>query len=83
VLKLVHLVLNLLQVSEGGEGGFVYGRTRLEVYVLREQSEAHAARTHYVATICHLLIADETKNRSLPRTVTTDKTNVLARINLQ
>jgi hypothetical protein len=70
-------------VSEGSQSGFVNGRTRLEVYVLREQAEAHAARTHNVASIRRLFAADEAKNRSLASAVASYEADVLARINLQ
>jgi hypothetical protein len=83
MLKLVHLVLYLLQVSEGRECGFMNGRTRLEVYVLREQAETHAARTHNVAFVRHFLAADETKDGRLPRPVAPYQSGMLALVDLQ
>jgi hypothetical protein len=58
MLKLVHLMLYLLKMTEGGEGGFMDGRTRLEMNVLREQAETHSARAHNVSAIRSLFIAD-------------------------
>ena len=46
-----HLMFDLLQVSESGERGFVNRRVRLEMNVLRQESELHATRPHHVARV--------------------------------
>jgi hypothetical protein len=53
----VHLVLDLLEMAEGRESGFMDGRARLEMNVLREQAQSHAARANHVSAIRRLFAA--------------------------
>jgi hypothetical protein len=83
VFELMHLVLYVLKLFEGGERGLVDGRARLEVYVLFEQAEAYAARTHNVAAVVRLLARDEPEEGGLARAVAADEPDVLAGVDLQ
>jgi hypothetical protein len=78
----MHLVLDLLQVAKGRQRRFVYGRSRLEVYVLSEQAKANTAGANQVATIGSLFAAKQAKDRRLAGAIAANKSYVLARINL-
>jgi hypothetical protein len=82
MLKLVHLVLYLLKMSEGSERGFMHGRAFLEMNMLRQKSETHAACAHNVSAIRRFFTAHQTEHGRLPRAVSPDESDVLARINL-
>ncbi len=83
MLQLVHLVLDLLQTTEGSERRFVDGRAGLEVNVLVQQAELHSARAHDVTTIRCLIPSDETEDRALAGPVAADEPDVFTRIHLQ
>ena len=51
MLELVHLVFDLLQMTKRRERRLVDRRAGLEVNVLVQQAELHAARAHHVAAI--------------------------------
>ena len=59
------------------------GGTGFEVNMLVQQAEPQAARTHDVASIRRLVTSDETKDRALACAVSTYKSNVFTRIDLQ
>lgn len=59
------------------------GRAGFEMYVLVQQPELYAARTHDIATIRGLVASDETEDRALAGAVSTDKSDVLSGIDLQ
>jgi hypothetical protein len=82
MLKLVHFVLNLLKPAERGERRFVNRRARLEMNMLREQAKPQAARPHDVAAVGRFFSGDEPKDCRLACAVATDKSDVLARIDL-
>ncbi|HET9479914.1 MAG TPA: hypothetical protein VFO72_11245, partial [Pyrinomonadaceae bacterium] len=54
-----------------------------EVHVLVQQAEPDATRTHDVATIRCLVTSDETKDRTLAGAVSTYKSDVFSRTDLQ
>lgn len=54
-----------------------------EVNVLVQEAELDAARTHNIAAIRRLITSDETKDRALAGAVSTDESDVFARIHLQ
>lgn len=58
-------------------------RSRLEVYVLVQQSELNTARADDVATICGLVTSDKTEDRTLSRAVSTYKSYVFSWVYLQ
>jgi hypothetical protein len=82
VFELVHLVLDALEVLEGGERRLMDGRARLEVDVLFEQPEAQAARAHHLAAVGRLLAGDEAEEGRLARAVAADQPDVLAGVEL-
>jgi hypothetical protein len=83
MLELVHLVFDLLQTAERCERRFVDRRTGFEVNVLVQQAELDAPRTHDIAAIRRLVTSDETEDRTLAGAVSTYKSDVLSRIDLQ
>src|SRR5205085_1532828 len=83
VFELVHLVLDALKLAEGRERGLVYGRARLEVNVLFEEAQSESARAHNVAAVSRLLARDKAEQSGLPRAVSPDKPDVLARVDLK
>jgi hypothetical protein len=58
-------------------------RARLEVDVLVQEAEPHAARTHDVAAIRRLVTADETEDRAFTSAVSTYKSDVFPGVHLQ
>jgi hypothetical protein len=58
-------------------------RSRLEVNVLVQQTQLHAARANYVSAIRRLITSDETKDRALAGAVPTYKSDVFSRVHLQ
>jgi len=83
MLKLMHLMFDLLQTSKRGERRLMNSRAGLEVNVLVQQSEFHSARAHDVTTIGGFITSDETKDRALTGAIAAYKTDVLAGIDLQ
>src|SRR5205085_5441937 len=83
VFELVHLVLDALKLAERSERCLVYGRARLEVNVLFEETQSESARAHNVAAVSRLLARDKAEQSGLPRAVSSDKPDVLARIHLK
>src|SRR4051812_43860436 len=83
MFELVHLVLDVLKLFEGRERGLMHRRARLEVYVLFEKSQPHAASAHNVAAVGRLFARDEAEERRLARAVAADQADVLAGIDLQ
>ena len=51
--------------------------------MLREQAKLQAARPHHVAAVSRFFAGDEPEDSRLARAVATDKSDVLARIDLQ
>jgi len=78
----VHLVLNLLKPAKCRKRGLMDRRSRLEVNVLVQQTQLHAARTHYVAAIRSLITSDKTEDRALSSAVSTYKSYVFSCVNL-
>lgn len=58
-------------------------RTGFEMYVLVQEAELYAARTHDIAAIGSLVGSDETEDRALAGAVSTYKSDVLSGIDLQ
>jgi hypothetical protein len=58
MFQLMHLVLNLLQVSKGGERRFMHRGTGFKIHVLGQKTKAHIACAHDVAAIRRLLVID-------------------------
>jgi hypothetical protein len=83
MLEQMHLVLNRLQSSERSKGRFMYSRARLEVNVLRQQPKIYAPGTDDIATIRRFFTGYKAKDSSLARTISADKPNVFARIDLE
>jgi len=82
MFELVHLVLYLLEMTERGEGRLMHRGSWLKLYVLVQETQSHRSRSDDVPAICGFISGDETKHRSLPGAVATDKTNVLAGVYL-
>jgi hypothetical protein len=78
----VHFVLDLLKPAKRRERRFVNRRSLLEVNVLGEQTQFQSSRPHYFTAIRRLFAGDEAKDGCFAGAVSTDKPNVLARINL-
>jgi hypothetical protein len=83
VFEFVHLVLDLLEASEGCERRFMDGHARLEIDVLFEQAEFESTRTHYVAAVGRLFAANQAKQGGLARAVAPDEADMLARVDLE
>src|SRR5437667_8315271 len=83
MLKFMHLVFELLQMAEGRERRFVNGRTRFEVDVLGEQAQFQVTRAHDFTPIRRGFIIDQPKDRRLAGAVSSDQSDMLARIDLQ
>jgi hypothetical protein len=83
MLQLVHFVFDLLKPAERRERRFVNRRALFEMNMLREQAKLQAARAHDLAAIRRFFTGDQPKNCRLACAVATDKSNVLARIDLQ
>ena len=58
-------------------------RARLEVNVLVQQAQLHAARADHVAAIRCLITSDETEDRALAGAVSTYKSDVFSGVHLQ
>jgi hypothetical protein len=82
MLELVHLVFDLLETAKRSERRLVDRRTGLEVHVLVQQAQTHTTRAHDVATICRLIVSDETEDRTLAGAVSTYKSDVFPGIDL-
>ena len=82
MLKLMHLVFNLLKMTEGSQCGFVNRRSLFEMNVLCEQAKLEAAHAHDFATIGTFFSVHLTEDRRLAGAITTDQTDMLARIDL-
>jgi hypothetical protein len=83
MFQLVHLVLDLLQLTECRKRGFVYRRPGLKVNVLCKQSQANVAGANDVTSIWSFVSRDESENGRLTCAVSTYKANMLARIDLE
>jgi hypothetical protein len=83
MFELVHLVLDLLKPSEGGERRFVHSRSRFEMNMLREQPELQTARTYDFTAVGAFFARYEAEDRCLTRAVPTDQSDVLCGIDLQ
>jgi hypothetical protein len=82
MFELVHLVLDLLEVTERCESRLMHRGPWLKLYVLVQETESHCFRSDNVPAICGFISSDETKDCTLSSAVATDKTNMLAGINL-
>jgi hypothetical protein len=78
----MHLMLNLLQMTKGGERRFVHGRAWLKMDMLCEESKTNAASANYFPLVGCFFTAKQPKNSGLPSAVATDKTDMLTGINL-
>jgi hypothetical protein len=83
MFELVHFMFDLLETTKRGERRLVNRRTGLEVNMLVQQTQLHAARTHHITTIRGFITSDETKDRALTGAIAAYQSNVLARIHLQ
>src|SRR2546429_5962642 len=83
MLQFMQLVLDLLQMAKRGQRRFMHSRARLEVNMLRQQSELEPARPRNFAAIRSLFFVYQTENRGLARAVASDQTDVLTRIDLK
>jgi len=83
VLKLVHLVFDLLQPSKRCQRGLVHGRAGFEVNVLGQQSKFQASRAHNFTPIRRLFLGHQPKDRRLSGPVSSDQTDMLAGIDLE
>jgi len=82
MFELVHLVLYLLEMTERSESRLMHRGSGLKLYVLVQKTQSHRSRSDDVAAIGSFISGDETKHRTLPRAVATDKTDVLAGVYL-
>jgi len=71
MLKIVHLVFDLLESTKGSECRLVDRRTRLEMNMLVQQSQLQTTSAHDVAAIGSLVTPDKTKDRAFARSVST------------
>src|SRR2546425_5015492 len=83
MLQLMHLVLDLLQVAKRRERRFMHSRARVEVNMLREQSELESAGTHNFAAIRSLFFVYQAKNRRFAGAVTPYQTDMLTGVDLK
>jgi len=83
MLKIVHLVFDLLESTKGSECRLVDRRTRLEMNMLVQQSQLQTTSAHDVAAIGSLVTPDETKDRAFARSVSTYQADVFTRVHLQ
>ncbi len=83
MFKIVHLVFDLLQASEGGKRRFMHRRSFFKMNMLRQQTKFQSARAHNFAVIGRLLAGHEAKNCCLAGAISTDQTHMLAGIDLQ
>jgi len=83
MLELVHLVLNLLQVTKRRKRGFMNSRSRFKMYMLLKQSKFQALRSDYLALIGRFLAINEAKDRCLAGAIATYEPDVLAGVYLE
>ena len=83
MLKLVHLVFDLLQVTESGERRFVNGGAGFKVNVLRKQTQTRPTRTNHLTSVRRFFSVDETKDGCLAGAVASYQSHVFAGIYLQ
>jgi hypothetical protein len=83
MLKLVHLVFDLLQPAKRRERRFMHSRTLLKVNVLRQQAQLQPSGAHDVATVRRLFLRHQLEYGRLARSVTAYQTNMLAGIDLE
>jgi hypothetical protein len=83
MLQLVHLMLNLLEVSERGESRFMDRRACLKVHVLRQQTQSQAPGLYDISSIGRLLPADHAEDSRFACAVPADQADVLAGVYLQ
>jgi hypothetical protein len=75
-------MFNLLETAKRSQRRFMDRRARLEMYVLVQETQTNATRAHDIATICRLVISDETEDRALAGAVSADKSDVFSGIYL-
>ena len=83
MLQLMHLVLDLLQMAKRRQRRFMHSRARVEVNMLRQQSELEPARPRNFAAIRSLFFVYQAKNRRLAGAVASDQTDMLTGIDLK
>src|SRR5438552_776871 len=83
MLQLMHLVLDLLQMAKRRQRRFMHSRARVEVNMLRQQSELEPARPRNFAAIRSLFFVYQPKNRRLAGAVASDQTDMLTGIDLK
>jgi hypothetical protein len=79
----MHLVFDLLQPTESGEGRLVDRRSGFEVNVLVQQAQFHSARAHNVATVRRFITSNKPKDRAFAGAVPAYQSHVFAGIYLQ
>jgi hypothetical protein len=76
-------MFNLLQTAERRKRRLMDRRSGLEVNVLVQQAQLHAARADHVAAIRCLFTSDKAEDRALAGAVSTYKSDVFSGVHLQ